>query len=35
MIVFVIPGPRDAEPGTITPILGVWIPGLPQRGNPE
>ena len=32
----VIPGPNEArDPESITPALGLWIPGSPLRGAPE
>jgi hypothetical protein len=35
-MIVVIPGPREARsPESINPILGIWIPDLPLRGNPE
>jgi hypothetical protein len=33
---FVIPGPSEARsPESISPTLGLWIPGSPLRCAPE
>jgi hypothetical protein len=35
-VFIVIPGRREAaNPESIIPALGLWIPDLPLRGNPE